>query len=387
MEKAVGSVPVGVVAILLLLMTSSALRAQQWNVDAQAGRIHSALDPNAPQSQTVALGLRYDDEVTLLRVSGGVPMTSADPLWGSIAGARRIVTRTGAMMFGVDVGGHAVVLHDRVQPTRQFPRGGIFNPPEMDVEPSLSGSAFAAEALPVIGYEGLRTQAYLRAGVSHYASRFGDQSIDRTVRLADGQLTFAPSSSLMIMPAVRHYRAAEGNYTYTGVSALAGNNQVNGWATVGQWLSADASTPWAAGASVRLHERAVVSGSVRRDVIDPLYLAPPQTAWNIGVSVLVGGKLLGAPPVPARYDGGRATIRLSTKDAPASLRIAGDFNDWKPAPMQRSGDDWTFTTALKPGVYNYAFVKEDGEWFVPAKYPGRKDDGMGGHVAVLVVEP
>ena len=383
--KAVGSVRLGVAA-LLLLMTSSGLRAQQWNVDAQAGRIHSALDPNAPQSQTVALGLRYDDELTLFRISGGVPMTSADPLWGSLTATRRLAARSGAMLFGVDVGGNAIVLHDRVQRTREFPGGGIFNPPQVEPAPSLSGSAFAAEALPMIGYESSRMQAYVRAGVSHYNSRFGDRNTGRTVRLADGQITFAPSPSFLIMPAVRHFRADEGDYTYTGVSALAGNSRVNGWATVGQWLSADVSTPWAAGATVRVHDRATLNASVRRDVIDPLYLAPPQTAWNVGVSVLVGGKLPGAP-IPARYEGGRATIRLSTKDAPAQLSIAGDFNDWKPAPMHRSGDEWTFTTALKPGVYNYAFVKEDGEWFVPTKYPGRKDDGMGGHVAVLVVEP
>ena len=53
--------------------------------------------------------------------------------------------------------------------------------------------------------------------------------------------------------------------------------------------------------------------------------------------------------------------------------------------MQRSGEHWTFTVALARGVYNYSFVNERGEWFVPVKYPGRKDDGMGGHVAVLVV--
>ena len=37
------------------------------------------------------------------------------------------------------------------------------------------------------------------------------------------------------------------------------------------------------------------------------------------------------------------------------------------------------------GRYHYAFVAEDGTWFVPESVPGRQDDGMGGHVAVLVV--
>jgi hypothetical protein len=53
--------------------------------------------------------------------------------------------------------------------------------------------------------------------------------------------------------------------------------------------------------------------------------------------------------------------------------------------MQRSGNHWVYTVALKPGVYNYAFVDPNGDWFVPEKHPGRKQDGMGGEVAVLVV--
>ena len=43
------------------------------------------------------------------------------------------------------------------------------------------------------------------------------------------------------------------------------------------------------------------------------------------------------------------------------------------------------TVKLDPGVYNYAFVTPAGEWFVPESVAGRKSDGMGGHVAVLVV--
>ena len=65
--------------------------------------------------------------------------------------------------------------------------------------------------------------------------------------------------------------------------------------------------------------------------------------------------------------------------------IAGDFTGWKPVPMQRDGSRWTFTVKLEPGTYHYAFVGEDGTWFVPESVPGRQDDGMGGHVAVLVV--
>jgi hypothetical protein len=67
--------------------------------------------------------------------------------------------------------------------------------------------------------------------------------------------------------------------------------------------------------------------------------------------------------------------------------IAGDFTNWQPQPMQQTGKAWTYTTQLAPGVYNYAFVDANGTWFVPEDHPGRKDDGMGGSVAVLVVRP
>ena len=40
---------------------------------------------------------------------------------------------------------------------------------------------------------------------------------------------------------------------------------------------------------------------------------------------------------------------------------------------------------LAAGVYQYSFRAASGEWFVPASTPGRRDDGMGGHDAVLVV--
>jgi hypothetical protein len=92
-----------------------------------------------------------------------------------------------------------------------------------------------------------------------------------------------------------------------------------------------------------------------------------------------------APPVPAAYVNGRATIRLPASATSTRPSIAGDFNSWTPAPMEREGDQWTYTVALARGVYNYAFVAADGTWFVPDGVPGRKDDGMGGHVAVLVV--
>ncbi len=53
--------------------------------------------------------------------------------------------------------------------------------------------------------------------------------------------------------------------------------------------------------------------------------------------------------------------------------------------MQRDGRDWLLRITLPPGAYHYAFRSSNGEWFVPSSTPGRQDDGMGGHVALMVV--
>ena len=70
----------GVFVALGLMLSSAPLAAQEWRVSAQAGRIRSALDP-AP-SESFGLGLQYDDANAGLRLSGGVPMRSSDPLRG-----------------------------------------------------------------------------------------------------------------------------------------------------------------------------------------------------------------------------------------------------------------------------------------------------------------
>jgi hypothetical protein len=90
-------------------------------------------------------------------------------------------------------------------------------------------------------------------------------------------------------------------------------------------------------------------------------------------------------PVPASYADGRAEVRISARSVEGRPSIAGDFTGWKPVPMTHEGGRWVWRGALAPGSYHYAFVAADGTWFVPESVPGRRDDGMGGHVAVLVV--
>jgi hypothetical protein len=376
----------GLFAALGLTMSFASAAAQEWHVSAQAGRIRSALDPAT--SESFALGLQYDDPTTGLRLTGGVPMHSAEALRGGASAWKRLSVHRRGLLAGLDVAGNAFVAVDRpVQGTSSGPLPGPFDPPT-PLSADRSGHAFAGQALPVLGYEASAIQLQMRAGVSRYSATFGDQRSSRTVRLADLQATITPTSSLAIVPVMRRFQApGELAAVFTGVSAMTASSSASLWASVGQWTGGgSAGNPWSVGGRLALHPRLSLDGAVRRDTFDPLLLQPALTSWNIGLSVLASGRARAvAPPVPAAYENGRATIRLPISATTTRPSIAGDFNAWHAVPMEREGDQWTYTVAVARGVYNYAFVGTDGAWFVPESVPGRKDDGMGGHVAVVVV--
>jgi hypothetical protein len=381
------------IRLMLLIACAAAAApasAQQWNVSAQAGRMRSALDP-ADATSSIALGLQYEAPTTGFRLSTGVPTSSVEALWAGAGAWKRAALRHSGFIAGLDLAGNAFITRDRsAQPAPDAPPfiPGPFDPPLEGVA-DRSGHALAGQALPVIGYEGSRLQLHARAGVSYYTAEFGELNTDRTVRLADVQLTLMPTASFALMPVVRRFEADdEDAVNYAGASAVIAHRLGSVWGSVGHWMDADdVSEPWAVGASLRVHPRATIQASARRDTFDPLYMQPAQTSWNVGVSLQVGGPVgPPAPPVPAAYEDGRATIQLPVSASPSAPSIAGDFTGWKPVPMRRAGDHWTYTVALEPGVYNYAFVSEDGTWFVPDDVPGRRDDGMGGHVAVVIVE-
>lgn len=371
------------VLALVLVGIVPARAAAQWHAGLETGRMRSALDPTAAES-SVGIGLRYHADDAGLQLTAGAPLASGQALWGGLAGWKRGALRRGALLMGVDVSGTAFLIRTRLE----GPLGSSLLPGPRDPGREVSGHAFAGQLLPVLGWEGARVRVHARAGISHHTTSFDGRGTDRTVRLADVQVTLTPSRALALVPVVRGFQATgEDAVTYLGISGALTAGRATAWAGAGQWIGADAEVPWEMGASLRLHERISVTARARRETFDPLYQRSPQTAWSVGVSLRVGGSS-GRPalPVPAAYERGRATIRLPVAGSSTAPSIAGDFNGWEPAPMVRSDDQWTYSVALAPGVYQYAFVDGAGEWFVPESVPGRKEDGMGGHVAVLVVE-
>ncbi len=80
----------------------------------------------------------------------------------------------------------------------------------------------------------------------------------------------------------------------------------------------------------------------------------------------------------------RVRVMLQLDDA-RSVAIAGEWNDWVPAPMQRDhAGRWVAVVGLRPGVYRCALLVDGARWVVPPGTPKAGDD-FGGEVGLLVV--
>ena len=73
--------------------------------------------------------------------------------------------------------------------------------------------------------------------------------------------------------------------------------------------------------------------------------------------------------------------------AVGSAEVRGDFTAWQPVPLARATDGtWQLHRVLTPGMHTLTIRIDSGPWQVPPDLPG-VDDGFGGTVGMLVVEP
>ncbi len=356
--------------------TAGALAGQQWVATVDGGRATFDLGSREIQTSNLVFGLLHARRDVWFGGSVSPALAEDDPLWGGawIAGfpefARgrwRLAANIGAQFYGQD-----------------------------DPLGLSSGIGAGGEVVPQLSYEmapGLQLGA--AAGGQVYYSGFGADStaFTRGVGVVEGFATFTPRDSpLEVLGTVRHLSAEEDGYTLLQASAQVTTDRVAGWASVGTWLNEFIdTTPWEVGGALRVHERAWIRAGVREEAFHPLYLSDSRTTWSVGMSVQLGARALGgtadAPDRPANLQpASGAELRVASDVATGPISVAGDFTDWKPVPMTREGSTWVYRVALAPGVYHYAFVDRDGSWFVPEGTPGRTDDGMGGWVAVLIVD-
>ena len=93
-----------------------------------------------------------------------------------------------------------------------------------------------------------------------------------------------------------------------------------------------------------------------------------------------------APPLIPAWRGDSVTVRFRMEGA-TSVALAGDWNEWRPLPLGRSGEnEWEGVLVIAPGVYHFVLMVDGKEWVVP-KGVATVPDGMGGLAALLLVQP
>ena len=354
--------------MMVVLTFTAGVRAQGWAADVSAGRL--VYDPASIDLGTsILMGpLRYDSQRNMW-VYGTVSLPGGGDgtFWTAAGTGGRLlfpVSVENRVSVGADVGGHAFSFNDRLV--------------------DLTGTGGSLDALPFVRKEAGAGFVEGRAGWRGQTLSFAGVRDTRSVFETGARAGYG--ATVRVEGDARLVHATEGTFPFVGATMMYVAPRVEVWGHTGRWLhsSHDAGV-WGFGSAVSLSLRTSVWGSVRQDASDPLYWNSPRRSWNVGLTHRLG-RITPPPITVATTPAGTVAIRLSAADAPqGAVRIAGDFNNWQTVPMQREGDDWVIRLPLAAGVYHYTFNAANGDWFVPASTPGRRDDGFGGHVAVLVV--
>jgi len=363
-----GTSTVALVVSLVVLSHTTAALAQGWSADVSAGRlVDDPLSANVGTNNLIGL-LRYDTRREGW-VYGAVaaPWSQSATFWGTVGAGGRVMlsgSQVNGAGFGVDVGAHGFSFRDRV-----FDRVGTGGTLE-----AIPFTRFSAGSGFVEGRAGWRGQTLAFEGVRENRGVF-----ETGARSGYGARVYVEGDA-------RWVHASEGTYPFVGATLAYQVAPVQVWGQFGKWLATDLSERvWALGSNVGVGARTSVWASVRQEAPDPLYWNSSRRSWSLGLTQRLGRIPAALVPV-ALSQAGTVVVRLRVTDAPpGAVSIAGDFNNWQPASMQLEGGEWIVRLPLGPGVYNYTFRSASGEWFVPPSTAGRRDDGMGGYVAVLVV--
>ena len=346
-----------------------AAAAQGLSVDLSAGSVIYEPVSASVRASSVIGTLRYESgEQLWVYGSGGAPLRDGDSSWLSTGAGGRLQGRPSrAMRPGLDVGVHGYLFRDALA--------------------AAQGSGAMVEALPFVALPAGPGHVEVRAGwrghtLSYAGAREGRGLIETGVRTVHGSTLRAALDAKWVYADGRGFPFAGATVTYAG-------RPVQLWLHAGKWLDDELDEPsWGAGAGLVLTARATLWGRAWQEAPDPLYWNLPRRSWSVGITHSFGPRAVDdrAPLRPPERDGGRVVITLPIADArlPA-LFIAGDFTGWQPVAMRREGNVWLVRLPVEPGVYRYAFRTADGRWFVPQSVATRRDDGMGGQVAVLVV--
>ena len=356
--------------LLIALVVGAAIpapaQAQGWFLDVGAGRfVDDAVSAHVGSNNLMGV-VRYEMRPDAwVFGAAGAPLGGQDTLWGAAGlGGRFVSKRRRSLAAGADLALHGYSFRDAV--AQQIGTGGT------------------AEAIPFVRLGRDRGYLDLRAGWRGHTLGFSGIRESRGVFESGARVAYG--DDLRLEGEARVVHADEGQYPFAGASLSYRTSRLQLWGGGGRWLSDELdAVSWGSGAAIALGPRLTVWATLRQEAPDPLYWNPGRRTWSIGLTHSLQRPPAVLAPVP-RSVGGRVGIRVRVSEAPDGVvSVAGDFNGWQPQAMTLEGQDWVIHLPLTPGVYNYAFRSASGTWFVPASTPGRRRDGMGGHLAVLVV--
>jgi hypothetical protein len=358
--------PLTVALVVNALLCPHVGAAQELSADVSTGRLVYDQGATTVATDNVLGTLRYVQHGGWIFGSVAAPLSSNDTFWTAAGTGGRFSVPLGArqVSLGADMDAHAFAFRDRMV--------------------DQTGSGGTLEALPFLrlsvgpgyveGYSGWRGHT-----ITQDALRLNRSIVESGLRAGTGERVRVEAEG-------RWVKAPEGVFPFVGASVTVGHRGFEAWAQAGRWLDDDLSEPvWGGGVDVRMTARSHLWTSFRQDASDPLYLNTPRKTWSIGITRRLGGAPSAGLPIRS-HPAGAVSLRIAAADAAGDeLFVGGDFNGWQPVAMRREGDVWVVTLPLAPGTYHYAFRNSRGAWFVPVSTQGRRDDGMGGYVGVLMV--
>ena len=356
-------------ACVLSVLAGSTAAAQEVSLDLSAGRM--VYDPIASgtASNNASATLRVDVPRGIwLSGTGALPFGSTDSRWGALEIGGRL-SHSLASSHRVNIGVDALA------------DGFLFQDPIL----SQSGSGGVLQAIPFMQLASGTAALELRGGWRGHALSYGGPVERNSVIETGVRATYG--APVRLQGDARWVRADTGLYPFVSGGVSYGSARLQLWGTAGKWASTELSdASWGFGAAVSMSDRLTAWAGVRQDPTDPLYWNLPRRSWSVGVTRMFRTVSTPIQLTPSTSGSQGVLIQVAATEADGSaVYVAGDFNGWQAVPMERDGREWRIHLPLAPGVYHYAFRSDRGEWFVPESTAGRRSDGMGGFVAVLVV--
>lgn len=352
-------------------LADAAPASAQWYASASWGASEDIDATTDASVQSLQLGLQGFTDAGRLLLTGGIPARSGQDLtWGLVELATSpLVGGPAGRGFGF-------------QPDL-LARGFLYHDPLADVDGS--GGLLLAE--PYAAYSGRILRARLGGGARIAGTSVAGTSTSRTAGVAAGDLIVTPGRRVMLRARAEVLYFDSRSLPHGQLTAHVRHDHGALWASVDRWQGdALEETGWYVGGSLDLTADLAARVTVGRASGDPLFETPARNTWSISLRYRFADRpgRDAAASLP-QYGTNGVQLRVPAERGRGALSVGGSFNDWQPVPMTRSGEDWTITLDLPPGYYELAFVDESGDWFVPEGLPGRRADGMGGWVMVLVV--